>query len=108
MGDTVIDPEALEGPAQARFGDSTFSLEFMSISVRVLTEEDSVIEGVLTLMIGSQASLAFELVFELPPEIDDVSACGSGLTVFANSADLRLYAIKAGALVFWSETSAGD
>lgn len=105
--DTGIDPEALDGPVQAGLGDSAFSLEFISISVRVLTEEDSVIEGVLTLMIGSQASLAFEFVFELPPEIDDVSACGSCLMVFANSADLCLYAIKAGALVFWSVTSDG-
>lgn len=101
--DIGLDPVALGGPAKVRLGDSAFSLEFISISVRVLTEEDSVIDGVLTLMIGSQASSVFEFVFELSPEIDDASACDSGLMMLADSADLRLYAIKVGALVIWSD-----
>jgi hypothetical protein len=83
------------GLAPAGFGETALSRKLVSISVSVFTEEDSVIEGVLTLMIGSDVlllpSFKFMPDFEVPAD--------TGLMEFAGT--FVLYASKAGALVFW-------
>lgn len=80
------------GLAPAGFGETALSRKLVSISVSVFTEGDSVIEGVLTLMIGSDVvlllSFTFVPSFEVPGD--------TGLMEF-----VVLYASKAGALVFW-------
>lgn len=90
-------PLADIGLAPAGLGETALSRKLVSISVSVFTEEDSVIEGVLTLMIGSDVTLlsSFKFIFRLSDFADP------GLPEFADAAAVEvLYASKAGALVF--------
>ena len=92
-------PLADIGLAPAGLGETALSRKLVSISVSVFTEEDSVIEGVLTLMIGSDAAL---LLFELELQLSDLETpTDASLVEFADTVAAEvLYASKAGALVF--------